>query len=245
MRASVTPKRVAVILFASILLQTIPCIVHSQSADNFVQNDFQHRINLYDVNGHPIGGEAIETKGSPLFLTKWKLGWMRLADGRIFPGVPLKLDLQNQVVHYRRADGNDIEVEPGQVKELAILDTLAAVNVVYRFICGFPPIDNQSLTSFYLLLDSGKISLLESMRKVFKQDKDDFSGETRREYSLYSDFYVVSNGKMARIKTEPRFFVELTNDRKRQMDDYLQKTKVSFKSIDDIRQFIHFYNGLP
>jgi hypothetical protein len=29
------------------------------------------------------------------------------------------------------------------------------------------------------------------------------------------------------------------------MDDYLQKTKVSFKSIDDIRQFIHFYNGLP
>jgi len=245
MRARATPKRVAVILFASILLQTIPCIVHSQSPDNFVQNDFQHKINLYDVNGRPIGGEAIETKGSPLFLTKWKLGWMRLADGRIFPGVPLKLDLQNQVVHYRRADGNDIEVEPGQVKELAILDTVAAVKVVYRFICGFPPIDNQSPTSFYLLLDSGKISLLESMRKVFKQDKDDFSGKTSREYSLYSDFYIVSNGKMTRIRREPRFFVERTNDRKRQMDDYLQKTKVSFKSIDDIRQFIQFYNGLP
>src|SRR5260370_40978636 len=101
-------NKATVILFASVLLQTITCRVHSQPPSNFVQDDFQHKINLYDVDGHPIGNEAIETKGSPLFLTKWKLGWMRLADGRFFPGLLLRLDLEKQVVHYRRAEGNDI-----------------------------------------------------------------------------------------------------------------------------------------
>ena len=61
-----------VILFAGIFLPAIPCSVHSQPPANFAQDDFQHRIVLYDVDGHPIGGEAVETKGSPLFLTKWK-----------------------------------------------------------------------------------------------------------------------------------------------------------------------------
>jgi hypothetical protein len=220
-------------------------MARSQSLPNFVQDDFQHKINLYDVNGHPIVNEAVETKGSPLLLAKWKLGWVRLADGRFIPALPLKLDLQKQVVHYRRTDGTDIEVEPGQVKELTMLDTLAGVTVVYRFISGIQPIDNQSLTSFYLLLDSGKVSILESMRKVLKQEKNDISGETNSEYRLYSDFYVVSAGKMARIKRDPKFFSELTNDRQRQMNDYLQRTKISFKSIEDIRQFIHYYNGLP
>jgi len=223
----------------------IPCVVLCQPPDNFVQDDFQHKINLYDVNGRPIGNEAVETKGSPLFVTKWKLGWIRLANGSFFPGVPLKLDLEKQIAHYRRADGSDIEVAPGQVKELVMIDTIAGSTVVYRFVCGFQPIDNQSETNFYLLLDSGRVSIMESMRKVFKQDKDDFSGETHKEYKLYDDFYVFSAGKMTRIRRYPKFFLELTNEKKGQMDDYLQKTKVSFRSIEDIRRFIRYYNELP
>lgn len=245
MHPGVTYKRASLILFVSILLQAVPCLTRSQSLDNFMQDDFQHKITLYDVNGRPIGNEAIETKGSPLLSTKWKLGWILRADGRLLRGMPLRLDLEKQVVHYRRADGNDIEVEPGQVREIAMIDTLTGVDVAYRFICGFPPIDNQSETSFYLLLDSGRISLLESMRKVFKQEKDDFSGETQKEYTLYNDFYAVSNGKMTRIKKDAKFFLELTSDKGRQMEEYLQKTKVSFRSIEDIRRFIHHYNGLP
>jgi hypothetical protein len=238
--------KVPVLFVAGIfLLQTIASMAYGQSLPNFVQDDFQHKINLYDVNGRPIANEAPETQGSPLFVTKWKPGWIRLADSRFFPGVQLKLDLQKQVVHYKRGDGDDIEVEPGQVKELAILDTVAGVAVLYQFVSGFQPIDNQTAISFYLLLDSGGICLFESLRKELKQDKDDFSGETHREYAFYSDYYVFHRGQMVRIKKDLKFFVELTNDKHDQMEDYLKKNKVSFKSAEDIRQFIHYYNGLP
>ena len=246
MYPGVTSIKAPVILFAGILLlQMIPCMVHGQALSNFVQDDFQHKINLYDVNGHPIGSEAVETNGSPLLTVKWKLGWIRLADSRFFPGVPLRLDLEKQVVHYKRADGNDMEVEPGQVKELAILDTVAGAAVVYQFSCGYQPIDNQSETSFYLVLDSGRVSFLESMRKEIRQEKSDFSGDAHREYTLYSDFYVCCKGKLTRIKKDAKFFLDLTNDKHDQMEDYLRTGKVSFRSVDDIRQFIHYYNGLP
>src|SRR5579871_756245 len=88
-----------VILIGILLLQAINPALYAQSMnDNFVQDDFSHRISLYDVNGHPLGTDAIETKGSPYFAVKWKLGYLRLSDGRYFPGVPLKLDLQKHVV---------------------------------------------------------------------------------------------------------------------------------------------------
>jgi hypothetical protein len=246
MYPGVTSKKAPVVLLAGILwLQMFPCLVHGQALPNFVQDDFQHKINLYDVNGHPIGNDAVETKGSPLLTVKWKRGWIRLADGRFFPGVPLRLDLEKQVVHYQRADGNDIVVEPGQVKELAILDTVAGAEVVYQFSCGYPPIDNQSETNFYLVLDSGRVSFLESMQKAIRLDKSDFSGDAQREYTLYSDFYILCKGKLTRIKKDAKFFLGLTNDKHDQMEDYLRTSKVSFRSVDDIRQFIHYYNGLP
>jgi len=246
MYPGVTSKKAPVILFACILLlQMRPCMVYGQAQPNFVQDDFQHRINLYDVNGHPIGNDAVETNGSPLFIVKWKLGWIRLADSRFFPGVLLRLDLEKQVVHYKRADGNDIEVEPGRVKELAILDTVDGATVVYQFSCGYQPIGNQSETSFYLVLDSGRVSFLESLRKEIRQEKDAISGDARREYKLYDAFYVYNQGKMTRIKKDTKFFLELTFDKHDQMEAYLNKNKVSFRSMEDIRQFIHYYNGLP
>jgi hypothetical protein len=246
MYPGVTFKKAPVILFAGIIfLQMIPCMAGGQSNPNFVQDDFQHKIVMYDVNGHPIGSGAVETKGSPFFLANWKLGTIRLGDNRVFAGVPLKLDLQTQKIHYRRSDGIDIELEPGQVKQLVILDTLAGAQVVYQFAGGFPAVDNQSETSFYLVLDSGKVSLLESMRKELHSEKDELSGDANREYRLYDDFYVFTAGKMMRIKRDTKFFVELTKDKHDPMDGYLKKNQVSFRSAEDIRQFIHFYNGLP
>ena len=141
--------------------------------------------------------------------------------------------------------GLKFKLSQGQVKDFAILDTFAGATVVYQFACGFQPIDNQTETSFYLVLDSGRVTFLESMRKRFYQEKDEFGGNDIREYRIYTDFYVFCRGKITRVKKDIKFFLELTSDKHDQMDDYLKKNKVSFRSDEDIRQFIHYYNGLP
>jgi hypothetical protein len=233
-----------IILAGFFLLQPATSPVYGQQPPNFDPTS-SGRINLYDVNGHPIVNPGVETNGSPLFLPKWKLGWLRLADNQFFSGVELELDLERQKVYYKRPDGSEIQVEQGQVKALAILDTIAGSIVVYQFVCGFQPIDNQTETSFYLMLDSGRMTFLESMRKRFYQEKDEFSGNDTKEYRIYTDFYVFCRGKIFRVKKDIKFFQELTSDKHDQMDDYLKKNKVSFKSDEDVRKFIHYYNGLP
>jgi hypothetical protein len=236
--------RVLLVFLAGIfLLETISSPVLGQQPPNFVQND--NGVVLYDVNGHPIVNPGAVAEGSPLFIPKWKLGWLRLADNQFFPNVPLELDLERQEVHYKRGDGNVIRVEPGQVKAVALLDTIAGATVVYQFVCGYQPIDNQSETSFYLLLDSGRVIFLESIRKRLYQEKDEFGGNDQHEYRTYNDFYVFYQGKITRIKKDIKFLQELTSDKHDQMADYLKKNKVSFRSEEDIRQFIHYYNGLP
>jgi len=237
--------QVLVVLLAGIfLLGTSSCPVLGQEPPK-IDESSRGSIIMYDVNGHPIVNSAAEPKGSPLFLPTWKLGWLRLADNQFFPGVALELDLERQKVYYKRPDGSEIQVEQGQVKALAILDTIAGSIVVYQFACGFQPLDNQTETSFYLMLDSGRMTFLESMRKRFYQEKDEFGGNDTKEYRLYNDFYVFYGGKITRVKKDIKFFLELTSDKHDQMDDYLKKNKVSFKSPEDIRKFIHYYNGLP
>src|ERR1700722_5427482 len=197
----------AVYLAITVTLQLTPYRGHSQEPPTFVQSDANHMIAVYDVNGHPIVNGGAETEGSPLFITKWTMGWLRLADGRMFTGVSLQLDLEKQKVYYKRLDGIEIAVEQGQVHQLAMLDTIAGSTVAYQFGSGYPPIDNQSETSFYLLLDSGRVCFLESIRKRLHQEKDDFAGTNSREYKVYDDFYVYVQGKMTRVKKDSKFFL--------------------------------------
>lgn len=243
MDATATNKTFLFLLFGALILHSIFNPVAAQSV--IEGNNFDKTIRIYDANGRAMTNSSIDVAGSPLFLSNWKLGWIRLIDDRVFTAIPLRLDLEQQEVHYKRADGTDIDVQPGQVKQMGILDTIAGSPVVYLFVSGFPPIDNQTETSFYLVLDTGRVSLLESLRKKLFQEKDAYAGNFVKEYRLYNDFYVVSGGKMVRVKRDAKFFRELTNDKQVQMDDYLKKNNVSFKSMDDIRKLVHYYNALP
>jgi hypothetical protein len=208
-------------------------------------NNFDKTIRMYDENGRPLTNAAIDAQGTPYFLSNWKMGAIRLTDSRVFTAVPLKLDLEQQEVHYKRADGTDIDIQPGQVKQITITDTIAGILKTYQFLSGLPPIDNQTETSFYLLLDSGRVSLLESLRKKLYQEKNAYAANFVKEYRMYNDFYVVSDGKLVRIKKDLKFFQQVTSDKQAQISDYLTKNKVSFKSLDDIQRLIHYYNGLP
>lgn len=230
-------------LAGGFLLQLIPSRVHAQEPPNFVPS--YQTVNVYDVNGHALGVGSAEINGTPLFTPKWKLGLIRLVDGRTFTAVPVQVDLEKQLVYFKKPDGSAEEVQPGLVKQVIVLDTMGTTNVTFQFVSGYPPIDNQTVTNFYLLLDSGKVSFLESVRKRYYEQKNELTSEITKEYRTYEDFYVFEQGKINRIKKDQKFFLELTNDKSNQMQAFLASNKISFKSEEDIRRFLHYYNGLP
>src|SRR5215469_8414276 len=132
--------------FAALFLQAA---IHPVAAQSVIEgNNFDKTIRIYDANGKPMINGAIDAVGSPFFLPNWKLGSIRLINNMFFPSVPLKLDLEQQEVHYRRGDGTDVDVQPGQIRQITVTDTIAGAPVTYQFLSGFPPIDNQTETSF-------------------------------------------------------------------------------------------------
>jgi len=236
--------KIGLLLFlaGSSLLQSMPYRAHAQAPPTI---DLDHKFNVYDLDGHPIVNIKSDVDGNPFFIADWKSGMIQLVDGRSFGNILVQLDLEKQTVHYKGADGNELQVESALVRQVIIRDTIPNSNSVYQFVTGLPPVDNQTATSFYLVLDTGKISFLEPIWKKFYEKKNEYSGETIREYRIYNDFYVYSGGKIVRIKRDAKFFLALTNDKTTQMENYLSSNKTSFKSEEDIRRFIHYYDGLP
>src|SRR5258708_26792967 len=92
---SATPAAIA----AGVLLLLLqPNAAAAQDA--VMQNDFEHKINLYNINGKPIVNTPLDVAGTPFFLEQWKKGSIPLFNHQAFYHIPLKVDLHHQQGHF-------------------------------------------------------------------------------------------------------------------------------------------------
>lgn len=209
-----------------------------------IQNDLEHSVRIFDETGKTFVNPYIDITGSPFLFEELKTGIIRINDHRIFSNIPVKLNLVSQEVHFMQAGKGEMVLPAGLVRELIILDSSGYKPVIYTYQCGFPPVDNQSSTSFYQILSDGKIKFLKSLRKIIHQEKNEYSGEVQKEFREYEDYYFFVNNKMERIKREKSYILDMLKDKEGMIAEFLQKNKLSFKSIDDIKKLVDYYNTL-
>lgn len=235
-----TPAFIAGVLFF------LSCATFKASGqDAAIQSDIEHKINLYDVNGKPWVNPDVDVSGTPFFMPAWKYGIIEMNDHSVFGNIQLRLDLKSEEVHYRKADNTALVLPAGIVRQIILLDSpKKSPPVSYVFQCGFPSVDNMNEKDFYLILSSGKIKLLKSLRKTIYVDKDIFSAEVRKEYRLNEDYYFFIKDKMERIKKEKSYLLDFMKDKNDKIEEFVQKNKISFKSMDDIKKLADYYNSL-
>ena len=200
---------------------------------------------LFDFNGKPFANPYADISGSPFFMDKWITGSLEITGSGVFNSIPLRLDIQSQELHFRKPDKSEYAIKAGAVKQFSIIDSSAGKIQPYTFICGYPAIDNQGVNNFYLVLCNGKISFLKSMRKIIHEEKDPLSGEIKKEFRLYEDYYFYAKGEIKRIKKDKDFILGFMNDKENLVQDFVKNNKVSFKSMDDIKKLVDYYNSLP
>ena len=233
-----TPAIIAGVLFFLSLGLT------AKAQDAVIQSDFEHKINLYNVNGKPLTNGDIDVAGNPYFQTAWRYGLVQIKGSAPFDNIPMRLDLQSQQLHFKNSKNEEIVIMAGAVREVSLYDSSTALRRVYTFRSGFPAIDNQNENNFYMVLSDGKLQMLKSMRKQINVDHDQLSGETRKEFRLYEDYYFFSQGQIQRIKKDKSFVLALMGDKQVQVNQFLSTNKVSFKSMDDINKLVEYYNSL-
>ena len=233
-----TPAYVAGVL---LLLCTCNITIAQQSV---TQDVTEHNFKIFDADGKLFVNPYIDVAGTPFFFDDWKYGKIKVADNSIFSNIRLKLDLLSQQVHFLKSNNIEMVAPVSMIREITLFDSTKLVSVTYSFQCGFPSIDNQDQKNFYLVICEGKIKFLEAMRKVIHQDKNEYAGTVQKEFRQYDDYYFFINNKMYRIKKDKNFILNFMKPNDAKIETYISENKLSYKSMDDIKKIVDYFNSL-
>jgi hypothetical protein len=110
-----------------------------------------------EVTGRPYYPTEGTVNGSPFLNDEWKRCIIKLRDGRYFENVPVKLNLLNQTIHYNTAAGTEMEVAPGLITGLQIIDTSeTAKQECVIFTADLTAVGNNDEHTFYEAVVEGK-----------------------------------------------------------------------------------------
>lgn len=197
--------------------------------DGFVAQSGSLTYDVFDRNGKAFVNHAVDVAGTPFLSDDWKLGALVVNTNRKFDSVKIRINLLSQEVHVLDKNNNEMALAQGYIKEIQLPDLITGKpgGIIYQ--SGFPPIDEQNVNNFYQLLARGKLSLLLSTRKVIATQKDELSGEVKKEYRAYQDYYLYDGKTMQRVKKSSAL---------------IDGKQVKFKNIDELKTAVDAYNAL-
>lgn len=206
--------------------------------------DFSGQMILTDAMGNAFKPYYHQVQGTPYLFNNWKAVTFKLKTGQSTELANLKFDIYDQEVHFLSPKKEDLLINIDLVKEFILKDTLSIAGTTFLFRMGYPGIEKQTAKTFYAVLCDGKLQLLCFFTKKIEQFKNEYTGEIAKEFVQYDNLYVFFNGEMKGVKRDKKFFVELMQDKSKEIEEYLKQHKTNFKNTAQIANLITYYNSL-
>jgi hypothetical protein len=186
----------------------------------------------------------LDVDGSPYFIDGFRYANAISQKGAEFGNLKIKIDLFKQEVHVISQDNAEIIAQDGLFKDIVLADTVSNAVLWYWFQTGLPAIDKNNTNSLYQVLSGGKIHFLKFTMKQIVETKDVMSGEVKKEFIPYSEFYVYREGVIRKLKKEKDFILEQVKDHASEIETWLEKKKINFRNIVSLTALFDFYNSL-
>lgn len=209
-----------------------------------INGKWAKQIFISDVNGQPIVNKYADVSGTPFFNEAYKYSNIIMTTGRLFTGVRTRIDLAAQETYFISDNGVEAYMAAGIVKEVSYADTTTDGIVFYKFQTGFPSIDKQTPNNFYLVLAEGRCSFLKSILKRVSEKKNDVSGEIRKDFDTYEDYYLFTKGTMKRWKKDKDYILAELSDKQAEVNQFIQTNKTNFKNQEQMIKLLNYYNSL-
>ncbi len=180
--------------------------------------------------------------GSPFFFNEYCKGSIQLLDGKIFSDLNLKINLQSQKIIVALYDGVEVEIT-SPVSKVTLYGKNDLKPVV--FLSGIPINGKQNERSIYQVLDSGKITLLKSI-KVRNDNNYSVNGGklyNQKNYLKTPDYYVWSLGsEPVNISLNENELLATLRPFKNILLDIIHEEKIQLKKETDLIQIITLLN---
>jgi hypothetical protein len=189
----------------------------------------------------PFGSEVEHVDGTPFYNKQYCSGSIQLANGKIYDGLNLKLNLKENKIIATLYDGVEIVIT-SPVNKVVMGCKNAEQPVV--FLAGLPKIDQQNERSFYQVLDSGKITLLKYTEVRYKDTKD-YNGNyiTRRKYYQTPEYYIWSSDKnLIKVSLNEDELLSSLSPLRKPLLNIILKENIKLKKESDLIRIITLYN---
>jgi hypothetical protein len=200
-------------------------------------------MKIFDSNGKLFVNPNADIAGSPFFIEGWKYGIITMSNNRPFSRRLLRLDVERQEIHYLSENNTEMYVGNNYIKQVAFTDSAHLPVTQYNFQSGFPSIDEQDEKYLYSVICDGNVKMIESIRKRVITNKNDLTGEMSKEYRTYEDYYLYTDKSIQRLKKDKTFLLNLMISKKDKIEAFVNSNKLNYKSVEDVKKIINYYNS--
>jgi|GEM_PF-488585 hypothetical protein len=202
------------------------------------------RINITDFNGRLFKNIYADIEGSAYFLDSFCYANVTTTQGTAYENIQVKIDLHSNDILIITKEGKEMIPQGGLIKNILLIDSSKKEPETYFFKSGYPAIEQNTELTFYEVLSDGAIQLLKYNKKDISEIKNEMSGDTRKEFVLHENYFVYTNGEIKKMKREKDFILELMQDKKDKINEYLKINKLNFKNTESITKLFEYYNSL-
>lgn len=190
------------------------------------------------------------TKGSKYFIDEWLSGELVFVkEGTKAPKtVPLKYDSNRKELLFKRSVGDSIVVNPAQITGFILNDIKH--NVSYPFV-KFEGLKTEGGTipvAYLMVLYKNKTSLLKYVSKIMQKANYSSVSNVDRRYDEYLDnseyFIQKPDGSLTRAKLKKNAVVKAMSDKEEQIEAFIKKENLTFKTEYDLARVVDYYNTL-
>jgi hypothetical protein len=195
---------------------------------------------LTDQFGRPITATKYNAvDGTPFLTDRWINGKAVADNGKVYGDLKLKYNTYDGVLSFIYLNSDEPQRFEEPIKTFTLFTSPQML-----FVNGYPKIDRQTINSYYQLLADGKAQLLKRYFKNIKENRNYSLAQTDGVYSAGVLYYAYKGGKIIHLKNNKETMLALMSDKSAQINDYLAKNDLDFKSDDDLKKLFDYYNAL-
>lgn len=201
---------------------------------------------MEDVAGRPIYLKLeYNVQGSPFYPDQYYKANVFLKSGKIYKDVPVRFNIEQNLVLFKQQNGTEnVAITP--ISKIIFTDTSNGGEVAYKvFENGFSPVDSLSETTFYEVIQSGKIKLLKYRVVRFTDQKGYGQASITRIFEQKEIMFLCkADGKVVKMEKGKESFLSYISDKQTEIGSFIDKNNLKCRKEVDWKKIVAYYNSL-
>ncbi len=207
--------------------------------------DFSNaQVFMSDANGRPLYMHTeYEVEGTPFYQDEYCLATIKLRKGKSYHNIRVKLNLFTNRVIYEDNDGKEMEATTPIDRIEFMHCTDASKNKI--LVSGYPPVDELNEEQYYVLVDSGKATLLKYIQVLYRDTKFYGKANTTRVFEQKESYYIYVPGKgMQKLTKDNDAVIAALPAKKNEVARYITSNNLKCRREEDLKKVFAWYNSL-